>query len=186
MKDQVNEQRIEKPILISLLGAPGSGKSTFAAKLFSALKENGVSCEFVTEFVKEKVYEENKTVFNDQFFVLANQAYKLNTVSKCVDVIVQDGSILLSKLYYKEGYISYETFEKCVDEIDKSYYNIRLYAESFDEYQENGRIHTREESRELEELIKQKFNFDYTVVEVKENLDSFVEFVKTLVRSKYE
>lgn len=38
--------------VISLLGAPGSGKSTIAAKLFAMMKENGHSVEAAREYVK--------------------------------------------------------------------------------------------------------------------------------------
>lgn len=52
-------------IVVNLFGAPGAGKSTGAARIFSNLKMAGINAELVTEFAKDKVWEENKAVFND-------------------------------------------------------------------------------------------------------------------------
>ena len=42
-------------ILANLFGAPGAGKSTGAAYVFSKLKMAGINAELVTEFAKDKV-----------------------------------------------------------------------------------------------------------------------------------
>lgn len=42
-------------ILINLFGAPGTGKSTGAAYIFSQLKMKGINAELVTEFAKDKL-----------------------------------------------------------------------------------------------------------------------------------
>lgn len=46
-------------IVINLFGAPGAGKSTLAADIFSKLKRRQVKCELITEFAKDCVYEGN-------------------------------------------------------------------------------------------------------------------------------
>ena len=53
-------------ILVNLYGAPGAGKSSGAAYIFSKLKMAGVNAELVTEFAKDKVYEHSKKVFENQ------------------------------------------------------------------------------------------------------------------------
>ena len=50
---------MKNTLVVNLYGAPGSGKSTGAAYLFSRLKMNGVDCEYVPEFAKSAVWEEN-------------------------------------------------------------------------------------------------------------------------------
>ena len=52
-------------ILVNLFGAPGAGKSTGAAYIFSQLKMNGINAELVTEFAKDKVWEGSTEVFNN-------------------------------------------------------------------------------------------------------------------------
>ena len=43
----------KKIIVINLLGSPGAGKSTTAARLFYELKMKGVKCELITEYAKD-------------------------------------------------------------------------------------------------------------------------------------
>lgn len=44
-------------LLINFFGAPGAGKSTASAYIFSKLKMAGVNAEYVPEFAKDKVWE---------------------------------------------------------------------------------------------------------------------------------
>ena len=60
-------------ILINLFGAPGAGKSTGAAYIFSQLKMRGVNVELVTEFAKDKVWEKSVEVFNNQAYIFGKQ-----------------------------------------------------------------------------------------------------------------
>ena len=45
---------MKSPLIINLFGAPGVGKSTGAAYIFSKLKMAGMNAELVTEFAKDK------------------------------------------------------------------------------------------------------------------------------------
>ena len=56
-------------ILVNLFGAPGAGKSTGAAYIFSQLKMRGINAELVTEFAKDKVWEGSKAVFENQAYI---------------------------------------------------------------------------------------------------------------------
>jgi len=53
-------------IVVNLFGAPGAGKSTGAAYIFAMLKLMDLNVELITEFAKDKVYEETKKVWNNQ------------------------------------------------------------------------------------------------------------------------
>ena len=55
-------------IIVNLFGAPGAGKSTLAAYIFSKLKMRDINVELITEFAKDKTWEKN-------FSALKNQAY---------------------------------------------------------------------------------------------------------------
>ena len=55
--------------VINLVGGPGSGKSTAMAGVFYNLKRLGVNCEMVTEYVKDKVWEESFKTIEDQFYL---------------------------------------------------------------------------------------------------------------------
>ncbi len=139
-------------ILVNLFGGPGSGKSTFAARLFSELKAVGINAELVSEYAKDKVYEENKTVFKNQLYLFAKQYYKIATCADKVDVVVTDSPLLLSIIYNKSPILG-EEFEKLVLKISNSFNNINLFVERTHDYQNDGRIHSEEESNEISKQI---------------------------------
>ena len=59
-----------KPLIVNLFGSPGTGKSTGAAYIFSKLKMAGINAELVTEFAKDKVWEETHAPFKNQLYML--------------------------------------------------------------------------------------------------------------------
>ena len=62
-------------LVVNLFGAPGAGKSTGAAYIFSKLKMAGINAELVTEFAKDKVWEESKAVFQNQAYIFGRQLF---------------------------------------------------------------------------------------------------------------
>ena len=58
-------ENTRKTLIVNLFGAPGCGKSTLAAALFSELKKAGFNAELVTEYANDKVYEKNQTVLQN-------------------------------------------------------------------------------------------------------------------------
>ena len=85
--------------VINVLGAPGVGKSTFAAELFAKMKRQGFSCELVQEFAKEMVYADNEKLRNDQLIVMAEQYRRTFVLQGKIDYIITDSPIILSIVY---------------------------------------------------------------------------------------
>ena len=84
----------KQTLVINLIGGPCSGKSTISAELFARLKKMGVKCELCTEYIKERIYEENKTIANNQIALFGMEHYALmNKIGK-VDVLIHDGSLI--------------------------------------------------------------------------------------------
>ena len=90
------------PVVISIYGQPGAGKSTISAYIFAKLKMLGVNCELVTEFAKDKVWEENNTALSNQIYIFAKQYYRMSRCTGQVDVIVTDSPLFLSPFYNKD------------------------------------------------------------------------------------
>ena len=86
-------------LVVNLFGAPGAGKSTGAAYIFSRLKLAGINAELVTEFAKDKVWEESKAVFQNQAYIFGKQYFRISRVQDKVDVVITDSPILLSPFY---------------------------------------------------------------------------------------
>lgn len=139
-------------IVVNLFGAPGSGKSTGAAYLFSKLKLRGINVELVTEFAKNKVYEENKAVFQDQLYILGKQEFKLSRIKDKVDIAVIDSPILLSLFY---GNNIYPSFNQLVKEVFDNYQNLNFFINREKVYNPNGRFQTEEESNKISQQLKE-------------------------------
>ena len=153
-------------IIVNLFGAPGAGKSTGAAYIFSKIKMAGVNAELVTEFAKDKVWEESKEVFNNQIYIFGKQSFKISRVMNKVDVIITDSPIILSSFYNSNEMIQ-EELDALVMKTFNSYNNMNYFIERVKPYQEKGRFQTEEESdqiaNEVSTLLDEK-KVDYEVI----------------------
>lgn len=79
------------PIIVNLYGAPGSGKSTGAAYIFASLKMMGVNAELVTEYAKDKVWEETREVFNNQAYIFGKPLFitRVKCLAKSLIILSQ-------------------------------------------------------------------------------------------------
>ena len=150
-------------ILVNLFGAPGAGKSTGAAYIFSKLKLAGVNAELVTEFAKDKVWEGSKAVFNNQAYIFGKQYFRISRCADQVDVIVTDSPLLLSVIYNNDPVLG-EEFNTVVRKVMESYNCKNYYLARTKEYNPIGRFQTEAESdviadEILDLLSKEKIPF---------------------------
>ena len=154
-----------KPVVVNLLGEPGCGKSTAATYIFSMLKMLGINCEYVSEFVKDKVYEENETVPKYQEYVFGKQSFRLDRVKDKVDVIITDSPLILSALYNTDEVLG-EDFNKVVVRKFNSFNNYNILLTRHHEYVEDGRFQNETQAIDLRtNLINmlQEYNIKYEV-----------------------
>lgn len=138
--------------VINILGGPGIGKSTAAAKVFYTLKERGLSAELVTEVAKDIVYEEQLKILKDQLFVFAKQNRRMERLRGKVDYIVTDSPGILALAYQIPNY--YPTFEPLVVDVFNSYDNINFMLTRNHRFEESGRAHDEETSKDIDSNIK--------------------------------
>jgi hypothetical protein len=158
-------------ILINLFGAPGAGKSTGAAYIFSQLKMRGVNVELVTEFAKDKVWEKSVEVFNNQAYIFGKQYFRISRCANQVDVIVTDSPLILSIIYNNNPVLG-KDFDKVVLNVSNSYNNRNYFLTREVPYSSIGRIHTEEESNQISNKIYQLLvdnNIDFTLISGTEN-----------------
>lgn len=147
-----------------MLGGPGCGKSTTAASVFSELKWRGVDAELVTEYAKDKVWEEATKILENQLYIFAKQEQRTNRLNGKVDVILTDSSILLTLAYAKSEIQKGNIFKDLVLAEFNKYDNINFLLKRNDMYIQNGRKHTFEESKrkdvEIEHILNSN-NIEY-------------------------
>ena len=168
---------MKKSIVVNLIGGPGAGKSTMASLLFAKMKMAGISCEYVTEYAKDMVWENRYNILNDQLYILSKQYRRLKRINGAVDVIITDSPIV-NNIYYNtkitdsmdkisNRLINDLVFELC-DKFDNYYYLI----ERNHIYEQKGRYQTEEESNVVSNEIQQmldSFDVDYVKLVSGEN-----------------
>ena len=158
--------------VINLIGGPGSGKSTLAAELFVEMKKRHMNTELVTEYVKDKVWEESFAMMENQLYLFGKQHHRMWRLSKKCDIVVTDSPLILS-LYYgsKCNTPCSPTFMKLVVEEFNKYDNINIVLKRANRYNPLGRMQTEDEARqvdnELLEIVKRtcKDYVEFTVSE---------------------
>jgi hypothetical protein len=166
-------------IITHLYGAPGAGKSTAAACLFSKLKKHGVNAELVTECAKDWVWGNRKIDRYGQTFLTAKQMLKETALLDKVDVIVTDSPFPLGGFYYFLKYKDdkYEKFLLSLlqDIEDSGHSFVSIFIPKSSIHEEKGRIHNRKESMEIEISLKVwLFNNNIDVKSVLEKDENFV------------
>jgi nicotinamide riboside kinase len=145
---------------VNLLGGPGSGKSTTAAWLFSVLKENQISVELVTEYVKSWACQKRQVTSFDQVYFLGKQMqYEYRFLNAGVKNIVTDSPVFLSaiysEVYYKELNISKPILE-LVDAYEKQFPSVNIFLNRKNKpYVQEGRYQNYEQAKKVDELIRQ-------------------------------
>jgi len=143
-----------KANVVNILGAPGVGKSTFTAKLFAEMKIRGINVEVCTEFIKDKIWEEHKMVLSNQLYIFASQYFKLCCVADKADIVISDGALITEPIYndYEEPMKSH--LNLLVHDVETHFNNHYYFIQhSENEYKDFGRLHSREESREKENML---------------------------------
>lgn len=140
-------------LVVNLFGAPGAGKSTGAAYIFSKLKMAGVNAELVTEFAKDKVWEESKAAFQNQAYIFGQQYFRISRVQNKVDVVITDSPILLSSFYADDEVLGKE-FDTLVTNVSNSYDSMNVFINRVTPYNPSGRFQTEEESDMISDIMR--------------------------------
>lgn len=158
--------------VINFFGAPSSGKSTLAAKLYSQMKIARLKVEITTEFAKDLIYD-NSNAVDDQIFVTSTQYHKLFTARQNnLDFVITDSPIMLgvvysnlksSQPYDKKAFaaLMFSAFQEFNN------INILIKPEEIKDFQNYGRKHDKESSIKISQDIKKMLD-EYKI--------SYIEF----------
>lgn len=173
---------MDNTLVINLIGGPCSGKSTIAAELFARLKKMGIKCELCTEYIKDRIYEENKTISKNQIAIFGMEHYGLMVKLGKVEVIIHDGS-LLNNIQY--NYENNEAFNNLIINEYFKFNNLDFFIKRGNiEFENYGRIYTYEQSLKIDEEIKScyhQYGAKFIEVESRDAVDKIIPIVlKTL------
>ena len=171
-----------RTIVINLFGEPSAGKSTAAMDITSRLKRKGINAEYVSEFAKDKVYENNGEVFKHQEYLFGKQSFKMGRVRDKVQVMVVDSPLILC-IIYNNDYILGEDFNKTVLNVFNSYENRNYLLTRKHSYENEGRFQNEEEAEEVRNTIiskLQELNISYSISSSSE--DDCEEIVNNIVK----
>ena len=164
-------------LVINLFGTPGAGKSTGAAYVFSQLKMKGVNAELITEFAKDKVWENNEEVFKNQAYLFGKQSFKMSRCRDKVECIITDSPLPLS-IFYNNDKILGEDFNKTVMNVFNSYTNLNYLLIRTKPYNPIGRHQTEKESDELKApMISLLNDRDISYVEITGDVDGYQRII---------
>lgn len=144
-------------LVVNLFGVPGAGKSTGAAYIFSQLKMKGINAELITEFAKDKVWENNTEVLKNQVYLFGKQSYRMSRCRDKVDVIVTDSPLPLS-IFYNSDQVLGEDFNRTVMNVFNSYNNLNYLLLRVKPYNHSGRLQNEQESDNLKQPMVDLLN----------------------------
>ena len=180
-------ENIYNMLMVNLFGAPGAGKSTGAAYIFSQLKIRDVNAELVTEFAKDKTWERNKKALENQMYMFGKQLFRITRCQDDVDVIITDSPLLLNTIYNHNPILG-EEFNNLVFKIFNSYNNLNYYIKRVKKYNPLGRNQTEEESDQIADKVLKMLNdrkVEFTSVEGQlNNYSQIVEDVMEVLNGK--
>lgn len=172
-------------LLINLFGAPSAGKSTGAAYVFSQLKLKGINAELVTEFAKDKVWEESVEVFNNQAYIFGEQYFRISRCQNKVDVIVTDSPLILSAFYNHNDLLG-EKFNSLIVDVFNSFDSLNYFLLRDKPYNSIGRFQSETESDALVEPMEcmlKKYGIRYKTK--KGNISAYNSIVEEIINKTH-
>ncbi len=169
---------LKQTLIVNLVGGPCSGKSTIAAELFARLKKLSIHCELVSEYIKERIYEENQTINTHQITIFGMEHYALSNKIGKVDVIIHDGSLINSIIYKNEDN---PEFDKLIISEYHKFNNLNFFIKRGNiKFETYGRLHNLEQSKELDyRILATHFHYNLKCIEVesKEAVDKIIPII---------
>jgi hypothetical protein len=121
----------------------------------------GINCELVTEFAKDKTWENNSKALACQPYVFGKQCYRMDRCADQVDVIITDSPLLLGILYNEDKDIETGLTHLIFNKFSE-YNNYNYFLKRWKEYNPIGRNQTKEEAIDIDNKIKCLLN-DYKI-----------------------
>lgn len=173
-------------MIVNIVGAPCSGKSTLACSLFSKLKSDHHSAEYVAEYAKQLVWQDELDLLDNQYYVATQQYKMINSVHGKVDYLICDSPLFISLFYNEYNKKNVSDVQKTktmildrMKEFEDSMY-IFIKRNKQNSYDLNGRVHTEKESEDIENLIQTMLtdmNIKYFEISTGDDITKIYDFI---------
>lgn len=170
---------------IGIIGAPASGKTTFAARLYARLLEMGISgTRLVPEYAHEFLGQNSTITFRDQVNITSEQLWREFYHKSCgFDPLICDSAVFIAKYYSMLAagpgpmiwpeFEQREEYHKLLD-LTKHSYDLVVYVPLFHNTDKLNqfRIHDASQSHKVDAMIVDDLgNSALNVFEVSESLE---------------
>lgn len=196
-KEITSNNSDKNTIVINAFAGPGAGKTTSCLEVAEKLKKQGFVTEYVQEYAKELVYDNNLIMldghYEHQFAILNEQMKRINRLYGKVDFIVTDSPILLNNTYLNEDKNTevYLAYSDSVNKLYGLYNNFNYFVErDTSVFEKEGRIHNLEQSIAIDNELKNmlhnnQIDFDVYTHATIDNIvrDSTIIYAKQLINS---
>lgn len=146
----------KQTVVVNCFAGPGAGKTTCAWEIASELKKRGIEAEYVGEYAKELVWDGNTELLDgslkSQQQLYDVQNHRVQRLLGKVDVVVTDSPAILGAMYLKQPNAEFES--KIIKDF-RQQHNFNLFINRGDTFQQIGRIHNLEESKIIDNNIKE-------------------------------
>lgn len=178
--------------VINFISSPCSGKSTMASLLYSELKMMHHDAEYVQEIAKRLIYEEKFDELNNQFNISKAQYEIIKAVSGKVKYTITDSGIMVNLFYnreYANNICNVEKVEQIFKEKLYEFNNINIFLERNEDYpyQNEGRVHTLQQSKEISKKME-KMLIEYKLpykkfLSHKDNMQAIIDYIFEMEKS---
>lgn len=196
-KEITSNNSDKNTIVINAFAGQGAGKTTSCLEVAEKLKKQGFVTEYVQEYAKELVYDNNLIMldghYEHQFAILNEQMKRINRLYGKVDFIVTDSPILLNNTYLNEDKNTevYSAYSDSVNKLYGLYNNFNYFVErDTSVFEKEGRIHNFEQSIAIDNELKNmlhnnQIDFDVYTHATIDNIvrDSTIIYAKQLINS---
>jgi nicotinamide riboside kinase len=140
-------------LVVNIFGGPGSGKSTFAAELFCALKKHHIEAACPEEHAKLAIWSGQPWLLDQQTVMLGRTWETIHALQGKVEVIIVDSPILLCSVYARER--EPVSFHQLTADLHRrtDRLNLLLERDGSAQYSTNGRRENEAEAKIVDEQI---------------------------------
>lgn len=170
-------------VRIAFFAAPCAGKSFRTTQLSNNIRQNHtVGREFATDIIKKG----QAHLLENQIWVSTNQSEReINSFNKN-HILITDSPVELGIIYSPKDQL--DEVRKIVDKTNKHYMSINVFInrDYTQPYEQEGRIHTDEESREIEKRLLETFkDKDFIFISRSTPIDELVDSINQEIERQY-